>query len=223
MSDRSSNPIGIIDYGMGNLRSVQKAFENVGAEAILLTTPQQANDVARLVLPGVGAFADGMTHLQQRGWIDPIREFVASNRPFLGICLGMQLLFQTSQEDAHSSDEPVPGLALLPGKVVGFVQPPAPEQRIKIPHMGWNSLEFQRDDPLFAGIDNGAFVYFVHGYYPQPVDEADRPITSATSPYPPGRPFTASVWSDRIWATQFHPEKSQRVGLKMLANFAGLE
>ena len=222
MSDRS-NPIGIIDYGMGNLRSVERAFEYVGAQVIVLTDPPQAAEVSRLVLPGVGAFADGMAHLEQRGWIDPILAFVKSSRPFLGICLGMQLLFDGSEEDAGSAEQPVPGLAVLPGKVVRFVQPPAREQRIKIPHMGWNSLEFQRDDPLFAGIATGAFVYFVHGYYSQPVDRADRPITSATTLYPPGRPFCASVWQERIWATQFHPEKSQRVGLKMLANFIGLD
>ena len=218
-----TTPIGIIDYGMGNLRSVQKAFEHVGAEASVLTTPAQVTNVARLVLPGVGAFADGMAQLEQRGWIEPIRAFVAADRPFLGICLGMQLLFESSEEDAPAADELVPGLALLPGKVVRFVQPSAPGPRIKIPHMGWNSLAFERSDPLFAGINDGAFVYFVHGYYPQPLDTRERPVTSATAPYPPDRPFCASIWRGRTWATQFHPEKSQRVGLKMLANFAEVD
>ena len=218
-----SKTIGIVDYGMGNLRSVQKAFELLGAEAVVMADPAQAADVGRLVLPGVGAFADGMDNLTRMGWVDPIRAFVDSGRPFLGICLGMQLLFEWSEEDAVSVDEPVPGLAILPGKVVGFVQPTEPELRIKIPHMGWNDLAFGRDDPLFAGVEPGCYVYFVHGYYAQPVDSADRPLTSATVEYPPTRPFCASVWDGNIRATQFHPEKSQRVGLKMLDNFIGLD
>ena len=217
-----SNTIGIIDYGMGNLRSVQKAFELLGARASVLTEPARIADVGSLVLPGVGAFADGMEHLTRMRWVDPILAHIESDRPFLGICLGMQLLFQGSEEDAASIDEPVPGLAVLPGKVVGFVQPTDPELRIKIPHMGWNSLGFHRDDPLFAGIEDEAHVYFVHGYYAEP-DESDQPLGSATTEYPPSRPFCASIWRGRVWATQFHPEKSQRVGLKMLANFVGLD
>lgn len=220
---KASDTTGIIDYGVGNLRSVQKAFEQNGADAVVLTDPAQAADVARLVLPGVGAFADAMTQLEQRRWVEPIRAFIDSARPFLGICLGMQLLFEGSEEDATEQVPLIVGLAVLKGKVVRFVQPPAPEQRIKIPHMGWNSLDVRPDDPLFAGIADGAYVYFVHSYYVAPAQQGECTVTSATTPYPPDRPFCASVWSDRIWATQFHPEKSQHVGLKMLANFAALD
>lgn len=207
--------IGIIDYGMGNLRSVQKAFESLGAQAEILKDPSQVALVDRLVLPGVGAFADGMLHLQQQGWVDALKQHVATGRPLLGICLGMQLLFDSSQEDAPSEDQPVAGLSLLPGQVVRFVTPAPDGQAIKVPHMGWNQIHWARHDPLLAGIPTGSEVYFVHSYYVKPADEA---LTSATSDY--GQSFCATVWKDNIWATQFHPEKSQRVGLAMLRNFA---
>lgn len=207
--------IGIIDYGMGNLRSVQKAFEALGTEARILTHPQEASDVQRLVLPGVGAFADGMTHLNQAGWSGAIKDFISQGRPFLGICLGMQLLFDSSEEDAVNADEPVPGLGILPGKVVRFVSPAPDGQRIKIPHMGWNQLQWSKHDPLLAGLAQDSHVYFVHSYYIKPDDEN---LTTATSDY--GQRFCATVWRDNIWATQFHPEKSQHVGLAMLRNFA---
>ncbi|MEX0776259.1 MAG: imidazole glycerol phosphate synthase subunit HisH [Phycisphaeraceae bacterium] len=216
--------IGIIDYGMGNLRSVQKAFEHVGAEARLLATPADvdATSIAKLVLPGVGAFADGMINLRQRGWIDPIHNFIASGRPFLGICLGLQLLFEGSQEDAPSPNELVPGLGLIKGSVVRFENQPEPSgPRFKVPHMGWNTLSVRGDDPLFAGIDEGSAVYFVHSYYARPAESHASIVQSASADY--GGPFCASVWRDNLWATQFHPEKSQNVGLRMLANFAKLE
>lgn len=209
--------IGIIDYGMGNLRSVQKAFEALDAEARILTEPHQVLDVQRLVLPGVGAFADGMANLNQRGWSKAIKDFIAQGRPFLGICLGMQLLFDSSQEDAVSVDEPVPGLGILPGKVVQFVSPAPDGQRIKIPHMGWNQLQWDpaQGDPLLIGLTQGSHVYFVHSYYIKPADDS---LTSATADY--GQTFCATVWRDNIWATQFHPEKSQHVGMSMLRNFS---
>jgi len=216
--------IGIIDYGMGNLRSVQKAFEHEGAAATILTRSDEVMAVDRLILPGVGAFADGMENLRQRSWIEPIRGFLATGRPFLGICLGLQLLFDGSQEDAASPDQPVPGLAILPGQVIRFHEATgAPDRpRIKVPHMGWNTIAWQRDDPLFAGLAQGSAVYFVHSYYAQPDASATQTITSAVAEYPQAEPFCASVQRDNIWATQFHPEKSQAVGLKMLANFARL-
>lgn len=213
--------IGIIDYGLGNLRSVQKAFETVGAQAVILRDPDDPpgfDNLDKLVLPGVGAFADAMRFLDQRGWIEPIRRFIVQGRPFLGICLGLQLLFEGSEEGAPDPDHLVPGLAILPGKVLRFRF--AGPQRLKVPHMGWNSLSWHRPDPLLAGLDQGAAVYFVHSYHALPRESPDQPITSATADY--GQPFTASIWHNNIWATQFHPEKSQRVGLKMLANFAAL-
>ncbi|MEX0886945.1 MAG: imidazole glycerol phosphate synthase subunit HisH [Phycisphaeraceae bacterium] len=208
--------IGIIDYGMGNLRSVQKALERVGAEAMILTRPGQLGEVDKLVLPGVGAFADGIDQLQQRGWVDPVRAYIDAGRPMLGICLGMQLLFEASEEDA-----PVPGLAVLPGRVVRFSNVAPDGTRLKVPQMGWNALDWTRPDPLLARLSPGESVYFVHGYYAQPRESGDAPVTSATADY--GGPFCASIWRGNLWATQFHPEKSQRVGLTILENFVAVE
>lgn len=205
--------IGIIDYGMGNLRSVQKAFEHLGAQAQILTSPEQVSTVDKLVLPGVGAFADGMQHLRERGWIPAIENFANSGKPLLGICLGMQLFFDGSEEDAPSPGEPVPGLGLLPGQVVRFNVDKSAE-RLKVPHMGWNTLRWSREDPLLAGLEQDASVYFVHSYYCRP---ADSDIASATCDY--GDNFCATAWRNNIWATQFHPEKSQRTGLAILKNF----
>lgn len=208
--------IGIIDYRMGNLRSVQKAFEHVGGRAMILRGPDEAAGVEKLVLPGVGAFTDGMASLRELGWVDAIRRFLATGRPMLGICLGMQLLFDCSEEDAPNT-----GLSLLAGDVIRFQEDAGNGRRIKVPHMGWNTLAWTRDDPLLAGLVPGdpasASVYFVHSYHVRPADPA---VTLATADYPV--PFTAIVRRDNLWATQFHPEKSQRVGLRMLANFAGL-
>lgn len=212
--------IGIIDYGMGNLRSVQKAFETLGHEAAILRHPDDLVKVERLVLPGVGAFADGMDHLNHLGWIAPIRGFIDRGRPFLGVCLGMQLLFESSTEDAPSEDEPVPGLGVFRGKVVRFREDrPGPgKPHIKVPHMGWNALSWERADPLLAGLNRGDHVYFVHGYYVSCEEAGDA--ACAVADY--AGPFCATVWRDNVWATQFHPEKSQRVGLKLLDNFATL-
>ena len=213
--------IGVIDYGMGNLRSVQKAFERVGARVSVLSEPDQIKGVDRLVLPGVGAFADGMSHLEERGWVGPIRGFIDSGSPFLGICLGMQLLFDGSQEDADGPESLVSGMSILPGRVVRFEPTVGPDskRRLKVPHMGWNAVRWERNDPLFHGLDQGCAVYFVHGYYVEPTGTGGGPdIASGWATY--GQRFCASVWHKNIWATQYHPEKSQKIGLQMLANFS---
>lgn len=210
--------IGIIDYGMGNLRSVQKALEHVGADAQILRTADEVAGVDKLVLPGVGAFADGMTHLQQAGWDQAIRTFVDAGKPMLGICLGMQLLLDSSDEGASAGGSPVQGLGIVPGQVVRFQEDQGPDQpRLKVPHMGWNQIHWQNDPPLWRGLSRGENVYFVHSYYCKP---ADASIVAATTEY--GKPFCAALHSGNIWAVQFHPEKSQRVGLKILENFASL-
>jgi glutamine amidotransferase len=207
--------IGIINYGMGNLRSVQKAFEKNGAEAQILSSAAQVMEVQRLVLPGVGAFADGMANLRAGGWVDPIHAFIRSGRPFLGICLGMQLLFEGSEEDAPSPQDPVRGLAVVPGQVRRFRGDAFGPGRLKVPHMGWNHLTCRQDVGLFEGLPRDPAVYFVHSYYAVPAD--DR-IIAATADY--GGAFCAAVAFDNVCATQFHPEKSQLIGLRMLSNFA---
>ncbi|MFA7236419.1 MAG: imidazole glycerol phosphate synthase subunit HisH [Phycisphaeraceae bacterium] len=202
--------IGLIDYRMGNLRSVEKALQRFDAPVSIVRTPAELSHCDKLILPGVGAFADAMIHLRQQQLVEPLRDFAASGKPFLGICLGLQLLFDTSTEDGSHE-----GLGILPGGVVRF-DPIDPT--VKVPQMGWNALSFtQRDNPLFAGLADGCFVYFVHSYFAQPADAA---TTAATADY--AGPFCAAVRKANIFATQFHPEKSQRVGLKMLENFARL-
>jgi glutamine amidotransferase len=198
----------IVDYGMANLRSVQKAFEKVGAAAEITSDPNRIGAASKLVLPGVGAFRDAIAHLRDARVADPIEDHIGKGRPFLGICLGLQLLFTRSHEDGN-----YPGLDLFPGDVVRFPTKPG----LKVPHMGWNQLRFRKPCPLFAGLDSGAAVYFVHSYYPEPLD---RSIVAAEANYP--TPFTAAIWRDNVYATQFHPEKSQSVGLTMLRNFARL-
>lgn len=206
---------GIIDYRMGNLRSVQKAFEKLGAEASILSAAEQVEDVDRLVLPGVGAFADGMGNLDTLGFVAAIRDFIGRGRPFLGICLGMELLFDGSDEDAPNGGPPIPGLRMVPGAVVRFEGESFGPGKLKVPHMGWNTIRWERDDPLLAGLEQDCAVYFVHSYYTVP--EQGAQVVSAVADYSGW--FCASLWRDNIWATQFHPEKSQHVGLKMLANF----
>ena len=211
--------IGIIDYKMGNLRSVQKAFESVGAEAVVLQDAIKAKQCDKLVLPGVGAFADAMRYLNELGWTDVVKAHATAGLPLLGICLGLQLFFDGSEEGA-ADGELVPGLSLLPGKVVRFQEdvmgPNAP--RLKVPQMGWNAINWNRNDPLFAGVEQGDHVYFVHSYHAVPDQQRGGQIVSATADY--GRAFAASVWRDNIWAMQYHPEKSQKIGLQMLKNFA---
>ena len=202
--------ISILDYGMGNLRSVQKGFERIGARARIIRQPDEVKAAPRLVLPGVGAFGDAMENLRERDLIEPIKSFIRTGRPFLGICLGLQLLIESSEEDGGHA-----GLGLLAGQVVRF-RPV--EHAMKVPHMGWNALRFtQPACSLFRGVEEGSSVYFVHSYYAAPSDER---VTAAVADY--GGEFCASVHSGNIFACQFHPEKSQRIGLAMLANFATL-
>lgn len=206
----------ILNYGMGNLRSVQKAFEKVGVDASVTDDPDVAARADRLLLPGVGAYADGMQLLGEHGFIQPIHDFVKTGKPLLGICLGMQLLFDSSLEDAQSPDEPVAGLGVLPGQVLRFSEDQgAGNERLKVPHMGWNQIDFEPNVPLFKGLTPGAHVYFVHGYYCQPANDNDA---AATTSY--GHRFCSAAHRDNVWATQFHPEKSQHVGLHILKNFA---
>ncbi|HVU87898.1 MAG TPA: imidazole glycerol phosphate synthase subunit HisH [Pirellulales bacterium] len=200
--------IAVIDYGMGNLRSVQKGFEKVGHEAVITSDPATIDAAERVVLPGVGAFGDAMHELRERGLADVTRRAARSGRPFLGICLGLQLLFEVSYEGGRHE-----GLGILGGEVVRF----APREGFKVPHMGWNELELRQPQPLFAGLSSAPYVYFVHSYYVVP---NDRTVIAAEANYP--QPFTAAIARDNLFATQFHPEKSQSDGLRILRNFAEL-
>jgi glutamine amidotransferase len=200
--------IAIIDYGMGNLRSVQKAIEAVGASAEIASDPERVRRASKVVLPGVGAFADAMAELRRTGLGDAFREAVSRGKPCLGVCLGLQLLFDRSFEDGEHA-----GLGLIPGRVVRF----APRPGLKIPHMGWNTLRIRRPCPLLAGVGGSPSVYFVHSYHAQ----TDDPFAvAAEADYPD--PFPALVWRENLMASQFHPEKSQQVGLAMYANFVAL-
>lgn len=198
----------IIDYGMGNLRSVQKGFERHGHAAEISSDPDRLAKAEKIVLPGVGAFGDGMRELRERNLIEPISDAIDSGKPFLGICLGLQLLFTTGFEDGEQ-----PGLGILEGRVVRFPRRPG----LKVPHMGWNQLHLLHPSPLLEGTQEASYVYFVHSYYAVPEDPE---IVAAESDY--DGPFAACLWRDNVFATQFHPEKSQHVGLRMLRNFAEL-
>lgn len=197
--------IAIIDYGMGNLRSVHKAFEAVGHQPMVTREAQVIADASHVVLPGVGAFGDCMANLEQYELIDPIRSAIQSGKPFLGICLGLQLLFTESEEFGTHK-----GLGIIPGRVRKFVL----ESAVKVPHMGWNQIEIVRSAPPFDGIKTGSHCYFVHSYYVEPADSA---VVAAVTEY--GHPFASAVWKDNVVACQFHPEKSQRVGLQIIKNF----
>ena len=200
--------IAIIDYGMGNLRSVQKGLERVGFPAEVTRDATRIETAAGVVLPGVGAFGACMDNLRTYGLIDTVRHVISRGTPFLGICLGMQLLFEESEEFG-----PVPGLGIFPGRVVRF-----PDMSdLKVPHMGWNQIRKLQNPPHLRGIDDGAFVYFVHSYYVVPTDPA---LTATTTEY--GIEFTSAIARDNVFATQYHPEKSQAVGLKILENFGGI-
>ncbi len=198
--------IRIVDYGMGNLRSVQKAFEKLGIAAEIVTSPDKISTAEKLVLPGVGAFRDAIQELERQDLVAPIREHIGKDKPFLGICLGLQLLFDVSFEDGEWK-----GLGILAGDVVRF--PAMPD--LKVPHMGWNTLEPTHPSPLLKEIPADASVYFVHSYYVRPTDES---VIAARTDY--GIRFTSMIERGNLFATQFHPEKSQKVGLKLLENFA---
>jgi imidazole glycerol-phosphate synthase subunit HisH len=207
--------IAIIDYGMGNLRSVQKGFEAVGAEAIVTSDSQKILSANSVVLPGVGAFKDCMENLEKLNLIDTVCQSAKSGKPFLGICLGLQLLFNQSEEFG-----PVKGLGILHGKVVSFkdVQPKSDAgELLKIPHMGWNTVRVVPDNPLFDSVPDESYFYFVHSYYIVPQDPA---IIATTTSY--GIDFASGIHHENIHALQFHPEKSQRWGLAILKNFSKL-
>lgn len=196
--------IGIIDYGMGNLRSVEKALEHLGARCSILAEPADPADLAGIILPGVGAFSEAMANLRTEGWAEWIRETAAGGKPLLGICLGLQLLFSRSEEGEGDT-----GLDLLRGRVVRL-----PEEAGIIPHMGWNQLRFRKRSPLFEGIEEGSYVYFVHSYAAVPEDPG---VIAAVTDY--GGEFVSAVSRDNIHGLQFHPEKSQATGLRILKNY----
>ena len=195
----------IVDYGMGNLRNVQKAFEKIGCEARLTRNKNEIGRASAIVLPGVGAFKDCMENLEKYELVEILLRSIEKGKPYLGICLGLQILFSESEEFGSHK-----GLDLIKGKVVRFV--PDPEH--KVPHMGWNTIEKEKEVPVLRGIESGDFFYFVHSYYVTP-DETQW-VSSLTT-Y--GKPFVSSIWKENLFATQFHPEKSQQKGLRILENF----
>jgi len=199
--------IAIIDYGTGNLRSVQKAFERVGADACITDKPEDLLKADKVVLPGVGAIAPAMKKLEALDLVSPIKAVIKSGKPFLGICLGLQLLFEQSEEGGN-----IPTLSILPGKVTRFTS-------LKVPHMGWNEIEITKTTcPILKGIKQGTNFYFCHSFFVEPVDQK---ITLTQTNY--GRMFTSSIWKDNLVAVQFHPEKSQTAGLAILKNFCHLK
>lgn len=198
--------IAIIDYDAGNLKSVEKALQYLGEECIVTRDKEKLLKADKIILPGVGAFGDAMEKLHKFGLVDVIHKLVKENKPFLGICLGLQLMFESSEEGPG-----VKGLGLLPGKIVKFPE----KEGFKIPHMGWNSIDVKEGSRLFKGVSNNSYVYFVHSYYLQAENEND---VAATTEYITH--VHASVEHDNIFACQFHPEKSGDVGLKILENFA---
>ncbi len=201
--------IAIIDYGMGNIHSVRKALETKGAKVVVTNSPAQIKKSDKLVLPGVGSFGDAMLELNKLNLSEAIIEHIKDKKAFLGICLGMHLLFESSEESPDAR-----GLGILKGKVERFQS----DAGIKIPHMGWNQIKIRKVDcPLFVNLGDGGNVYFCHSYYPKADDSR---ITAASTEY--GVDFGSIIWKDNIYATQFHPEKSQAVGLKLLENFVNL-
>jgi glutamine amidotransferase len=202
--------IALLDYGSGNLRSVHKALLKVGANVRIAQRPDEIGDARAMALPGVGAFDDCINALRKQELFEAAREFIKSGKLFLGICVGYQALFEKSGEFNSCAA----GLGIFKGSVIRFSE----THGLKIPQIGWNQLEIVKSDcPLFRGVANGSYVYFVHSFYPQPVDSS---IVATRTDY--GDIFASSVWRDNVFATQFHPEKSQRVGLQLLKNFVEL-
>jgi imidazole glycerol-phosphate synthase subunit HisH len=201
--------IAIIDYGMGNIHSVQKALESMGANTLVTNKPEDIKNCDKAVLPGVGAFDDAMQELKKQDLVTALADFVKNGRVLLGICLGMQLLFETSEEAKTSK-----GLNLLKGAVKKFEN----KDNLKVPHMGWNQLKIRNNScPLLKELPDNSYVYFCHSYYPQPKDTG---IIAATTDY--GIDFTSILWKDNVYGAQFHPEKSQETGLRILKNFVSL-
>lgn len=203
----TNNAIVVVDYGMGNLRSVSKALEKVGAKVKVSSSPKDILRADKLVVPGVGAFKDAMAELKSRRLIEPIKKFVGTGKPFLGLCLGLQLIFSKSEEGGR-----IKGIGLVKGKVIKFKS-----KKLKIPHMGWNQLKVRGECPLLKGIPERTYVYFVHSYYAVP---ENNKYVAAWTDY--GVRFPSVICSKNIYATQFHPEKSQELGLKILRNFVKL-
>jgi imidazole glycerol-phosphate synthase subunit HisH len=202
--------IALMDYGSGNLRSVEKALRKVGAEVQVITGPEGLKEARAAVLPGVGAFDDCITAMRKQELLEGVKRFIASGRPFLGICVGYQALFERSEEFNSCAA----GLGIFKGRVVRFKE----QSGLKIPQIGWNQIQFANGKcPLFKGLADGSYVYFVHSFFPKPEDES---IVSTRTEY--GEKFASAIWKDNIFATQFHPEKSQAVGLKLLENFVRL-
>lgn len=202
--------IALLDYGSGNLRSVQKALLKVGADVRVTDSPKGLKDARAAVLPGVGAFDDCISAMRKQELLDSAKSFIASSRPFLGICVGYQALFERSEEFNSRAT----GLSIFKGTVVKFPSKPG----LKVPQIGWNQIEIaQPDCPLFSGIASGSYVYFVHSFFPCPQDDA---LVATRTTH--GVTFASSIWRDNLFATQFHPEKSQEIGLKMLRNFVEL-
>jgi glutamine amidotransferase len=202
--------IALIDYGAGNLRSVHKALRFLDAEVQLAAHPREMQDARAVVLPGVGAFDDCLNALQRQELLEACRNFIRSGRPFLGVCVGYQALFENSEEFNSCAS----GLGIFQGKVVRFAEQPG----LKIPQIGWNQIEIVRPEcPIFRGISSGTYVYFVHSFFPKPVDQS---IVAARTTY--GETFVSAIWKDNVFATQFHPEKSQNTGLQLLKNFVEL-
>ncbi len=207
--------INIIDYEMGNLRSVEKAFEKLGVEARVSDKPEDIATADKVVLPGVGAFRDCINNLREGGFVEPLLAHVEAGKPLLGICVGMQMLFDESEEFGRHQ-----GLGLIPGKVVRFPSGMVENnERLKVPHMGWNTISLKKNSPIFNGIKDESFVYFVHSYYCAAEEQED---VAASCRYGDIE-FCASLWRDNIMATQFHPEKSQDVGLQIFKNFGEIK
>ena len=200
--------VAIIDYGAGNILSVQKALDHIGCENIVSSDATVISSADGAILPGVGSFGDAMDNMTRRGLVGAVRDFTRSGKPFLGICLGLQILFDSSEESPEAE-----GLSVFPGKVARFPS----DMGLKIPHIGWNSIQYDPKCPLFKGLSEEPYVYFVHSYYLRAQDES---VVSATSDY--GIKFHAAVWKGNVFATQFHPEKSGGVGMRILTNFVSL-
>ena len=201
--------IALVDYGAGNVRSVQKALTAAGGDVQLVSTPDKVAQADAVVLPGVGAFDDCINAMQRQELVESIREFIASGKPFLGICVGYQALFEKSEEFNSCTL----GMGVFGGKVIRFSG-----EGIKIPQIGWNQVNIQKPDcPIFDGVDSGSYFYFVHSYFPEPRDSS---IVASRTTY--GVEFCSAIWKGNVFATQFHPEKSQKAGIKLLVNFVGL-